>query len=170
MATSETIASARDERRWNRMADMMTRFHDYFKQEFNVVYELADGSFSARGMSLRMYLSLADELRKHLTMHHTIEERHIFPNLAKRMPSFKADEQHIAAHHAIHEGLDQLGALLDKWRAEPAAYAPQEMRACLDGWRGVLFRHLDEEVQDLSGENMRKYWSMEEFDRLMLTF
>lgn len=39
-----------------------------------------------------------------LTMHHTIEERHIFPNLAKRMPSLKADEQHIAAHHAIHEG------------------------------------------------------------------
>ena len=26
------------------------------------------------------------------------------------------------------------------------------------------------QVQDLSGENMRKYWTMEEFDRLMLTF
>lgn len=28
------------------------------------MHQLADGSFSARGMSLRMYLSLADELRK----------------------------------------------------------------------------------------------------------
>lgn len=37
-------------------------------------------------------------------MHHTIEERHIFPILAKRMPTFRNDEAHIKSHHGIHEG------------------------------------------------------------------
>ena len=39
-----------------------------------------------------------------LTVHHTIEERHIFPVLAKRMPAFQNDEVHIKSHHGIHEG------------------------------------------------------------------
>ena len=39
-------------------------------------------------------------------MHHTIEERHLFPILAKSMPQF-ADNGgggHITSHHGIHEG------------------------------------------------------------------
>jgi len=165
---AQRIANARDERRWNRLADMMSRFHEYFKAEFNAVYEMADGSFSTRGMNLRMYLSEAGELKKHLTVHHTIEERHVFPVLAKRMPAFKDDEQHIKSHHGIHEGLDKLGALIEKWLAEPSTYDPKEMKECLDGWREVLFKHLDEEVEDLRGENMKKYWTLEEVERIMI--
>ncbi|EKM60436.1 uncharacterized protein PHACADRAFT_189570 [Phanerochaete carnosa HHB-10118-sp] len=163
------------------LSDGMSRFHEYFKAEsrfprhvgtsrgaVNAIYEMADGSFSKRGMNLRMYLSSAGELRKHLTVHHTIEERHIFPLLAKRMPTFKDDEQHIKSHHGIHEGLDKLGAFIEKWLAEPATYSPEEMKACLDGWREVLFRHLDEEVEDLRGENMKKYWTLEEVDRIVV--
>ena len=66
------------------------------------------------------------------------------------------------------------------------------MKECLDGWREVLFTHLDQEVsrayptmfdpgrvraraklttqlyqvEDLSGENMKKYWTLEEVDRI----
>ena len=39
-----------------------------------------------------------------LTMHHTIEERHIFPLLAKKMPEFRANEAHIKSHQGIHIG------------------------------------------------------------------
>ncbi|PSR81162.1 hypothetical protein PHLCEN_2v6497 [Hermanssonia centrifuga] len=99
-------------------------------------------------------------------MHHTIEERHIFPILAKRMPTFKDDEVHIKSHHGIHEGLDKLGALLAKWNAQPSTYSPQEMKDCLDSWREVLFVHLDQEVEDLSGENMKKYWTLQELERI----
>lgn len=96
-------------------------------------------------------------------MHHTIEEQHIFPVLALRMPSFKDDEAHIKSHHGIHEGmcllssgtrqvliriigLDKLGKLLQRYAEDPTTYSPTEMRQCLDSWREVLFRHLDEEV------------------------
>jgi Hemerythrin HHE cation binding domain len=86
-----------------------------------------------------------------LTMHHTIEERQLFPLLAKRMPAFSTlhDQdhgQHIESHRAIHKGLDELSALISKYKADQTSYNPDEMRACLDGFREVLFRHLDEEV------------------------
>ena len=34
--------------------------------------------------------------------------------------------------------------------------------------RDVLMNHLDEEVDDLRGENMKKYWTLEEVDRIMM--
>ena len=97
-------------------------------------------------------------------MHHTIEERHIFPILAKRMPAFQDNDKHIQSHHGIHDGttcsvlclklakltlmlgLDKLGELIMKWNDDPTAYSPDDMKECLDSWREVLFRHLDEEV------------------------
>lgn len=89
------------------------------------IRQLADGSFNSRGMSLQMYLRVCDQFVRRqfdpgilssqlvsdhsrmfadLTGHHTIEERYIFPVLAKRMPEFRDDEKHITSHHAIHDG------------------------------------------------------------------
>ena len=84
-----------------------------------------------------------------------------------------------------------------KWLDEPSTYKPEEMRACLDSWREVLFNHLDQEVcsashpisdslrqirtlmvlmallyplqvKDLGGENMKKFWTLEELERIPL--
>ncbi|KAK7057131.1 hemerythrin HHE cation binding domain-containing protein [Favolaschia claudopus] len=161
-------AAAYEERRWNRFGDTMNQFHSYFKQEFNTIYELADGTFSKRGMSLSLYLEKARQLNTHLTMHHTIEEKHIFPILAKKMPEFALETEHghIESHKKIHDGLDELATLVYKFKKEPTTYSPTEMRACLDGFREVLFAHLDEEVSDLQGENMKKYWTLEELEAI----
>lgn len=84
------------------------------------------------------------------------------------MDSFKPDESHLRSHRGIHEGkgapyrgltacglmfpagLDSLAVLIHKWKAEPSTYSPIEMKACLDNWRDVLFRHLDEEAGRIS--------------------
>ena len=50
------------------------------------------------------------------------------------------------ANIQVTAGLDALGALLQKWKTDPKEYSPEDMKACLDSWREVLFRHLDEEV------------------------
>ncbi|KAJ7579134.1 hemerythrin HHE cation binding domain-containing protein [Mycena floridula] len=157
------------DRRWNNLSNTMASFHRYFKQEFDTLYQLADGSFAKRGMSLGMYLESAKQMNNHLNMHHTIEESHLFPILAKKMPQFSVDndDAHIQSHRGIHEGLDSLLALLKKWKQDPSTYSPEEMRGCLDGFREVLFKHLDEEVADLQGENMQKYWTLEEVERMM---
>ena len=78
-----------------------------------------------------------------LTVHHTIEERHIFPNLAKRMPSFKEDEQHIKSHHGIHEGRSALPpfsstSLCAHVRARRAGQARGAARQVARGPVGVL--------------------------------
>ncbi|KAJ7178520.1 hemerythrin HHE cation binding domain-containing protein [Mycena crocata] len=146
----------------------MASFHGYFKQEFNTIYELADGTFERRGLSLSLYLEMAKRFNSHLTMHHTIEERHIFPILAKRMPEFSTETEagHIDSHKGIHHGLEELATLVYKFKKEPSTYSPTEMRACLDSFRQVLFTHLDQEVQDLQGSNMKKYFTLEELESI----
>ncbi|KAJ7497347.1 hypothetical protein FB451DRAFT_1335566 [Mycena latifolia] len=132
------------------------------------VTDLEDHRWNKRGLSLGLYLEMAKRLNSHLTMHHTIEERHIFPILAKRMPQFstETDAGHIDSHKGIHKGIDELAALVVKFKTQPSSYSPSEMRACLDGFRDVLFSHLDEEVSDLQGENLKKYWKLEELESI----
>ncbi|EJD02598.1 uncharacterized protein FOMMEDRAFT_19894 [Fomitiporia mediterranea MF3/22] len=117
-------------------------------------------------MSLQMYLREADSLKKHLETHHSIEERFIFPELAKKMPSFAENDQHRKSHEGIHDGLVKLGAITREFRENPTSYSPERMRECLDSFRDVLMKHLDEEVEDLRGENLKKYWTLEELDKI----
>lgn len=49
-------------------------------------------------------LLLTDGPAAGLTVHHTIEERYIFPILGKRMQHFADDELHLKSHEAIHHG------------------------------------------------------------------
>ncbi|TFK21981.1 hypothetical protein FA15DRAFT_672025 [Coprinopsis marcescibilis] len=150
----------------------MSHFHEHFKRQFNTLYELADGSYNERGLSFSMYIQTAKDLVQHLTFHHTYEERNFFPSLAEKMPQFsQADKgDHLQSHQAIHEGLDKLESLADNWSKNPTEYSPAEMKACLDGFREVLFRHLNQEVSDLRGENLQKYFSVEEIEALLLLF
>ena len=43
-------------------------------------------------------------------------------------------------------GLKTMKESVTKWKKDLSLYTPQGMKACLDGFREVLFRHLDEEV------------------------
>ena len=46
-------------------------------------------------------------------------------------------------------GLMNLEKLVEKWTEAPSTYSSTEMRECLDGFREILFHHLDEEVSGL---------------------
>lgn len=62
------------------------------------------------------------------------------------MASLSATQTHVSNVINIQTGLDDLTKLVQKWTADPSSYSPPEMRECLDSWRDVLFKHLDEEV------------------------
>ncbi|TDL24877.1 hypothetical protein BD410DRAFT_744576 [Rickenella mellea] len=117
-------------------------------------------------MSLRTYLRALNDLNQHLTAHHSIEEKYVFPILATRMPSFAENEEHRQSHEGIHKGLDRLGALTKTYREDPTSFSPEEVRKCLESFKDVLMRHMDDEVKDLGAENMKKYWKLEEIDEL----
>ena len=99
-------------------------------------------------------------------MHHTIEEQHIFPVLAKKMPAFKKELDLLTQHKQIHLGLDKLEKYLDECERGERELRLQELKEILDSFGTVLWQHLDDEVKELEAENMRRYWSLEEMRRI----
>ena len=101
-------------------------------------------------------------------MHHDIEEEHIFPVLARKMPEFKTGAnaaELLRQHREIHKGLVQLQQYLtqvDRGGVELQLSVMKEKMA----WGTVLWTHLDQEVKTLGAENMRRYWTLEEMRRM----
>jgi len=102
----------------------------------------------------------------HLHVHHTIEEQHIFPVLAKKMPAFRKELELLTQHKQIHKGLDVFQAYLEACRNGEKELRLDEMKKIMDGFGKVLWEHLDDEVKELGAENMRKFWSPEEMRRM----
>lgn len=99
-------------------------------------------------------------------MHHGIEEEHVFPVLAKRMPAFRNELDLIGQHRQIHAGLVELRTYLEACRDKQREFRLDELKEIMDGFGDVLWSHLDDEVRELGAENMRKYWSLEEMKKL----
>lgn len=105
-----------------------------------------------------------------LDFHHSIEEQHIFPVLAKKMPEFRKELDLLKQHKQIHAGLEKLEAYLEKCRSGEEDLRREEVRSLMDAFGKVLWQHLDEEVQTLRAENMRQYWSVDEMRKLPMWF
>ncbi|KAF1814182.1 hypothetical protein P152DRAFT_456414 [Eremomyces bilateralis CBS 781.70] len=111
-------------------------------------------------------------------MHHSIEESYVFPKLAKRMPSFKRHMSRKLAdgstdgpellnqHDLIHPGLERMEAYLEGCRNGEQELRLKELKAIMDEFGNILWTHMKEEVDELTAENMRKYWKIEEMDQL----
>jgi hypothetical protein len=99
------------------------------------------------------------------------------------MAEFRANERHKNSHKLIHDGLDRVEATVHEFRLSPSSYSPAKMREALDSFREPLYTHLAEEVyvikplkcinsdqldfsRDLSAENMRKYWTLQEISKM----
>ncbi|KAG7562986.1 hypothetical protein FFLO_01544 [Filobasidium floriforme] len=158
-AKTDAELTDREKKEWNHLADMMERYHNHFKHNFHAIYQNAD-KYPKGGPSLRRFLQESQGLYRSLDMHHRIEEAYFFPLLAKRMPQFKAGAresgEHLKSHKAIHDGIETYASLLLKYASDPSTYSPEELRGNMDSWREVLFRHLDEEVEDLGWKRMRE--------------
>jgi hemerythrin-like domain-containing protein len=113
-------------------------------------------------MSLRSFLQACDNFAQHLMTHHTIEERHVFPILAKRMPAFRKELELLTQHKEIHNGLEKFKAYIAECWAGERELRFAEMREKMDTFKNVLWENLDEEVQELRAENMRKCWTLDE--------
>ncbi|WVQ99898.1 hypothetical protein IAU59_007041 [Kwoniella sp. CBS 9459] len=161
---------SKEDREWNRLAVHMDQFHSHFRYEFNRVYTLADGGFHKEGMTLPRFLREAQQLYSHLDMHHRIET-YIFPVLAKKMPQFAHGKreagEHLKSHKAIHDGLEKYDRFLRDSLEDASNYDATKLRTIMDGFRDVLFSHLDEEVKDLGAESMKAAgWTLDELRRI----
>lgn len=101
-----------------------------------------------------------------LRLHHSIEEQHMFPVLAEKMPEFRKELELLTQHKQIHVGLDKLEEYLKRCCSRETELRLDEVKQLMDSFKEVLWKHLDDEVYALRAENMRKYWTLEEMERI----
>jgi hemerythrin-like domain-containing protein len=98
-----------------------------------------------------------------LESHHRIEETYIFPVLASRMPEFNlshrsgGDSSLVRKHKEIHAGMVSMRAYLEACKSGHFSLNLLKLRDLMDTWYSVLFEHLNQEVERLGAENMRRY-------------
>lgn len=118
-------------------------------------------------MTLKEFLKHGIDFTHQLTLHHDIEETLFFPKLAKKMPEFQASQGDMVRQHAqIHAGLTGLQQYLKRCAQGEGEFELRLLREKMESWGSVLWEHLDDEVKALGAENMRKYWTKEEVQRL----
>lgn len=149
-----------------------------------------DSSQGPAQLTERQLIEEGLRLTRYLEAHHSIEETYIFPLLAEKMPQFRAAvEAHdhlyghrrqseteedneedteeancelIQQHRAIHLGMEQFEKYLRDCRSKKAEFSLPALKEKMDSWGEVFLKHLDQEVEELGAENMRKVWSREE--------
>jgi hemerythrin-like domain-containing protein len=151
---------------YNHMAEHMNYFHNNFKRSWTILYSACEANKRPSNLSIRQFLNVGLQFCNHLTLHHNIEEEHIFPVLAKRMPAFQHEMQMKTHHKAIHTGLVELQTWLEECRSGERELNLRELKAIMDTFRQILWEHLDAEVEQLGAENMRKFWTIAEMQKM----
>ncbi len=82
------------------------------------------------------------------------------------MPAFQKELELLTQHKEIHTGMDKMEAYLDDCKSGTKDFQMGELKEIMESFGTVLWSHLSDEVEQLSPENMRKYWSLEEVKRL----
>ncbi|KAF8244341.1 hypothetical protein K440DRAFT_610061 [Wilcoxina mikolae CBS 423.85] len=146
--------NAAEFRHYNYFASHMDQFHTSFWHQWTTLH--------ACTLSPSSLISLGLRFVQHLEMHHGIEEAHIFPRLAERMPAFQKQRELVEQHKVIHEGLDKVKKYLAECRDGEREFDKQELRERMDTFGETLRSHMDDEVKALGAEEMRKYWTVDE--------
>lgn len=154
--------SAEDFRIYNRLATMMDAYHNHFRHTWTMLYKAATTGTRPAGLSMRQYISYGLQLCRSLTIHHTIEEEYVFPELAQRMPIFGDKDLLITQHQALHVGLVKMEAYLRECLSGEKELRMEEMKTIMGSFGDVLWTHLDLEVKQLQADSMRRYWTKEE--------
>ncbi|TVY71380.1 hypothetical protein LSUE1_G006839, partial [Lachnellula suecica] len=131
--------SAAEFRVYNRMADSMEYFHNHFRHSWTVLKTACDAGRRPQNMSLKAFLTTGLSFLHSLEAHHSIEEVHIFPILARKMPEFKAGRnaaELLRQHKEIHKGMEKLEEYLNSVRSgeRELELAVMKERMEVDGW------------------------------------
>ena len=68
----------------------------------------------------------------------------------------------IQQHRAIHLGMEQFEKYLRDCRGKKIVFSLPVLKEKMDSWGDVLLKHLDQEVEELGAERMRRVWTLEE--------
>lgn len=168
ISTEKTLPqlTASEFRQYNRLAEFMDYYHNHFRSTWTLMLTACEKNKRPDGMSIRQFIQVGQQLCSQLNMHHGIEEAHLFPVLAKKMPAFQKELHLLTQHKEIHKGLGRLDKYLEACRTGEQELRMNELKDVLDSFGTVLWQHLDDEVAQLGAENMRKFWTLEEMRKM----
>lgn len=84
------------------------------------------------------------------------------------MPAFREELELLAQHNQIHEGIERLEAFTGEVKESRRDFRFMDLQLLLDSFGKVLWSHLDDEVDQLRPENMKKFWTLDEVKLLPL--
>ncbi|SPO23204.1 uncharacterized protein UTRI_01882 [Ustilago trichophora] len=151
---------------WDCLYHGMLPFHENFRHTISqistLLLTLSPSSPSKTKLNnLANLLYLSSALCHHLETHHTIEERYIFPILAKKLPQFAHSSQHTNEHALMHSAIHNLeqyveqvakalkGGKLKKGEEIDEVYDHAKMVKLVDELKKVLLPHLEAEEASL---------------------
>lgn len=82
------------------------------------------------------------------------------------MPAFRKELELLTQHKQIHAGIEKLEEYLEEVKASKRDLRLDELQVILDRFGPVLFAHLDAEVKELTADNLRKYYTLDEVKKL----
>ncbi|KAG7402972.1 hypothetical protein Forpe1208_v016771 [Fusarium oxysporum f. sp. rapae] len=155
---------------YNRLAENMELFHSNFKRTWRFLNDVCEAEDLPEGGQLIDLINEGLSFCMSLEIHHNIEETYFFPLLARRMPEFRDGNEGplLEQHRVIHKGLQELNEYLSVCRTLQSHFDFKSMKSKMSTWSGVLWDHLDAEVQCLGAENMRRYWTVDEVNRILM--
>ncbi|EYE94772.1 hemerythrin domain-containing protein [Aspergillus ruber CBS 135680] len=161
---SPSPLSMKDFQVYNRLSVQMDQFHNHFRLVWNDLQNACAPTGKQKHPRQLILTGLA--FCSQLDFHHSIEEQHIFPVLAKKMPEFRKELDLLQQHKKIHAGLAELERYLEDCRMGDVELDRAEVKRLMDAFGDVLWKHLDEEVETLGARNMRRYWTVREMPGL----
>ncbi|UPK92454.1 hypothetical protein LCI18_003389 [Fusarium solani-melongenae] len=172
LSTSLGLAPLTDKqfKSYNRLAEKMQLFHDHFKRTWQFLEDVCEAENLPDGLQLDDVIDKGLSFCSSLEMHHNIEEAYLFPLLARRMPYFRDGNEGplLEQHRVIHKGLSELNDYFVLCRSSRSEFDYKLTKSKMDSWGGVLKEHLDTEVRSLGAENMRKYWTVDEVNWILM--
>lgn len=144
--------------------------HGHFKRIWQFLEDVCEAENLPGGVHLDDVINQGLSFCSSLEMHHNIEEAYLFPLLARRMPDFRDGNEGplLEQHRVIHKGLGDLKDYFLFCRSSRSDFDYKLTKSKMDSWGGVLKEHLDAEVRSLGAENMRKYWTLDEVNRILM--
>src|ERR1700754_3803036 len=126
------------------MTRAMVMVHTGFRREFGLMPQLVRGVFDGdrpRAGSVADHIELIDMV---LEVHHTAEDRLIWPRLLERCPEEIRPLVHgmESQHERIHELLDDLSNRIEAWRADAGGKHRESVSRTIDDLLPVLEEHL----------------------------
>ncbi len=163
--TSQMWAANKRSDPYNKLYEGMRFYHSLLRNKWVLIRQELNTETPRPQRVVPQFL----DFTQHLDLHHRIEEAHIFPLLAKRLPQFADNAAHKKEHEVMHKCLTDLEGYARYVQDDMSSWSLSKAKVLVDRLEGALFPHLEAEEESLKAESLRKAgFTVEELRRFQM--